>query len=723
MRRLLSVALAVTSVAAGLEKWTVDRILQVRQVGDVAISPDGRYVLYSLSGSVPAENRQYSDLYVVASDGSATRQLTRDDAKEESPRWTPDSRLVSYLAPDAQGKPQVRSVAPTGGAPTQWTSSPQGVRSYGWSPDGSRVWYAASEPKSNEQVAHEKEWGVVISPEEEWPERASLWVLDTATRQTRRLTDGRLAPGSPEWSPDGRTIAFLHAEGPGRPQQLHLAAADGAGPPRAVTHSAIGVNSFAWSPQSAQIAYVEGREDPPPYANYFRRQVFLGRGSVWWLDATSGRATRLTRQEYPGLARVVWSRGGKKLTFLAKPPGSQNDRRALEVMHILTLDGEVRTVAPGFDFLRGGIGSTWSKDDREIWFLNGERMGYNIFAVDAGSGAVRYVTTGQDCLSEVSYTRDFSRAAFVSENANTKPDVYVATLPEWRAARITDLNPEVRQYAHGPGEIIRYSSEGRQIEALLVKPPDFDPSRKYPLLLILHGGPTWYKKNDWRLHWEQQPIQVYAAEGYCLVFPNVRGSADYGPEFRQANYRDLGGGDFRDAMAAVDYLVGQGFVDENRLGVAGWSYGGFLTPAAITQTDRFKAAQFGAGIPSFEAMYSRLSTVEWIVHDNYGARPWEDGGMHLRESPLYSAHRVKTPTLIQHGEDDPRCPMGGAVLFYKALKSYGVPAVLEIYPKEGHGITGPLLKRRCLRRNLEWFNKWLKGDRTTSFEKPFPPAQ
>jgi len=200
----------------------------------------------------------------------------------------------------------------------------------------------------------------------------------------------------------------------------------------------------------------------------------------------------------------------------------------------------------------------------------------------------------------------------------------------------------------------------------------------------------------------------------------VRCSADYGLEFRLANVRDIGGGDYRDAMAAVDHLIRQGFIDENRLGVAGWSYGGYLVPAMLTKTNRFKAAQFGAGIPSFEAMYSRLSTVEWIVHENYGARPWESPQMQIQSSPLYSAWKVRTPVLIEHGEDDPRCPAGGSVLFYKALKSYGVPAVLEIYPKEGHGITGPLLRRRCLRRNLEWFNKWLKGDRNTSFERLFP---
>jgi dipeptidyl aminopeptidase/acylaminoacyl peptidase len=707
--KLLAI-LWLSTAAYALQKWTIDEILKLKQIGNPVISPDGRYVLYSLNGSVPAENRQYSDLYVVTTDGRATYRLTSSDAPEVSPQWAPDSKCVSYVSND-----QVWCVAPTGGQPVQLTSSQRGVQSYSWSPDGARLLYVVSESKSKEQLAHEKEWGVVISPEEEWPARASLWVLELATKQARQLADGNFAPGSPQWSPDGSKLAFLNRQ----PPQIYLADPSRTGP-WPVTFSSP-VRSFAWSPDGKTIAYITATEDPPPYLNYFPRQVFLGAGRLWLLDVASGQFRRLTEHEYPGLSRLLWSRDSRQLAFLAKPPGTAKDRTAIEVMYVVSVpDGQLRSLAPGFDFHRGALGLTWSADSREIWFVNGERMGYNVFAIAAASGQVRHVTTGQDCITEVTYTKDFSTAAFLFENVNTKPDLYATKLPRWQGTRITDLNPEVRNFAHGPGEIIRYPSEGRQIEALLIKPPDFDPSRKYPLLLILHGGPTWYKKNDWRPEWEQHPIQAYAAEGYCLIFPNVRGSADYGPDFRQANFHDLGGGDFRDAMATVDYLIRQGFIDQNRLGVAGWSYGGFLTPAITTKTDRFKAAQFGAGIPSFEAMYSRLSTVEWIVHENYGKRPWEDSQMHIQYSPLYSAMKVKTPTLIEHGEDDPRCPVGGSILFYKALKSYGVPAVLEIYPKEGHGITGPLLRRRCLRRNLDWFNKWLKGDKTTSFEKLFP---
>ncbi len=654
--------IALLLLAAALEKWTVDAALQVKQIADVAISASGKYVLYSLNWSIPAENRRCADLYVVTSDGGRTWRLTHDDGREAAPRWKEEA--VTYIS-----NGQVWRAAP-GAAPVQVTRAERGVRAYAWSRSGALL-YVSPEPKTPEQEAREREWGVVISPEEQWPERAGLWLQEDGP--ARRIAGGQLS--SPEFSPDGR---FAWLDG-GR---LMVGGAPVAGE----------VTFFAWAPGGGSIAYIVGKPRPEPYLNQFSRPVFQGTGSVWLWD---GRPRRVTA-DLPGAARLAWSRDGGRMAVLG------------ERMHIVSVSGEIREAAPGFDLYRGGAFMNWSADNREVWFLNGERMGYNMFAVNAATGELRHVTTGQDVMGEVSYTPDFSAAAFVRENVNTKPDIHVTGLPDWKGTKITDINPETRRYAHGRGEIIRYPSEGREIEALLIKPPDFDRAKKYPLILVIHGGPAWYKKNDWRPEWEQHPIQPYASAGFCLVFPNVRGSADYGAEFRKANFRDLGGGDFRDAMAAVDYLIGQGFVDPQRLGVAGWSYGGYLVPAIITKTDRFKAAQFGAGIPSFEAMYSRLSTVEWIVHENYGPRPWEDARMQIQDSPLYSAWKVKTPTLIEHGEEDPRCPVGGSILFYKALKFYGVPAELEIYPKEGHGITGPLLRRRCERRNLEWFTRWLK---------------
>jgi dipeptidyl aminopeptidase/acylaminoacyl peptidase len=445
---------------------------------------------------------------------------------------------------------------------------------------------------------------------------------------------------------------------------------------------------------------------------------------LWFYHPNEG-VKKMTEKPYPQLSSFKWSRDGNRLVFIANAPETADlkiyNRYIPLRMYVLSVtDGTVKTIADGMDFFRGGENLTWSGNDAELWFTNGEGVGYNLFAVDVASGTPRYVTTGKDCVSLASFSNDFTKIAFIRQNVNVKPDIYISDIATWNPHRITDLNTWIKDYDNEDGEIITYQSEGWEIEALLIKPPGFSPDKKYPLLLITHGGPNWHKLNEWLPDWEQYPLKAFAAEGYVMLFPNFRGSANYGVDFIKTTHHDLGGMDFRDAMRGVDYLLEQGFIDEDNMGVCGWSYGGFLTPSIITQTTRFKAAQFGAGLPSIEGMYASLWTVERILHKAFDVRPWENAATHIQYSPLYYANKVKTPTLIQHGDKDPRCPVGGAVLFYKALKSYGVPTVLEIYPEMGHSITDPLLYKRILTKNLEWFNKWLKDDKSTSFETIFP---
>ncbi len=699
--------------AGGVEKWKIDDIVRLKKIGSSVISPDGRFVLYSLSGSIPQANRQYSDLYVVTADGTKNVRLTEDGMLQASPQWIPGSDRVSFLAPDQRRRNQVWSISANGGVRTQVTAADGGVRSHTWSPSGAQLLYVTGVPRSAQRLAPDED-STVISFEDPRVPAAAVWLMDVAAKHVTRLAEGPIVAG-PRWSPDGRWVAFSMREPRGK-RRLFLSQAPTAA--HAVTPPDADVLSFAWAPNSKAIACVLVTEDPQPYLNFFTpSRMYPASGHVAVLSVPPGPSRDLFTEEYPGLSQLYWSRGSSKLVFAAKPPGTKDNRFATQRLYLVNANGSKPVpIGPPFDFFRGAPALAWSRDDQEIWFVEGERMGFNVLAVNTLSGQLRHVTRGQDCIGAVTYTSDFSTAAFVKHNFNLKPDIYVAKLPGWEARQITDVNPEVRHFEHGQGEIITYSSEGRILDGLLVKPPGFVPTRKYPLILVVHGGPAWSKKNEWSPEWECQPIQAYAAEGYILVFPNVRGSWHYGAEFRLANYGDLGGGDYRDAMAAVDYLIGQGYVDADRLGVAGWSYGGFLGAAIVTKTDRFKAAQIGGGFPSYEAMYGRLTSAEIVVHENYGKRPWEDPQMHIRDSPLYAAMKVKTPTLIVHGGNDDQCPASGSILFYRALKFYGVPAVLEIYPGEGHGIGSPLAHRRCLRRNLEWFNKWLKGDRNTSFE-------
>ncbi|MFC2087371.1 prolyl oligopeptidase family serine peptidase [Bacteroidota bacterium] len=709
------------------KKWTIDEIMNRKRLSSPELSPDGRYILYRISYWDLDKERTFSEYYTITSDGSKTQQLKQ---ALRSQQWMPDSKLISYLSPgNENGKrvTQVMGVQPDGKGEKLLTTVENNFISYTWSPKATHFFYVSDGPANENKISYEKEWGVVISPEEpKWAEYKSLWLASIKTGSSTKVYTGNFLTGSVQWSPDGKSIAFLSHGSNNRPPELYIAAIDGIEKPKAVTNSGIGVRYFSWSPDGKSIAYSVAEEDPPVYANFFYddpRNLYyddphLGPAEIWNYDVSSGSSRRVSNEEFPELTEFFWSNDSKKLVFLL---GADDSEPSITHMYILSIvDGNVKHIARGTDFYRGGRSITWLKDDSEIWFLNGERMGYNIFSVDVSSGEVHHVTEGQDYIKSVNYSNDFSLVSFTKENANTKPDIYVSKTTDWNLRKITDVIPEIHDFANPKTEIIQYRSDGWTIDALLIKPPDFDPGKKYPLLLITHGGPAWYKLNEWCPEWEEQPLHAYAAEGYCMVFPNVRGSANYGLEFRNANFHDFGGCDVRDALRAVDYLLDQGFIDEDKMGTCGWSYGGYMTPAIITRTDRFKAAQFGAGLPSFEAMYSLMSTVEFVIDRNFGSYPWDDAQMQIQYSPLYSAMKVKTPTLIQHGDKDPRCPVAGSILFYKALKSYNVPVVLEIYPEQGHHVIDPLLHKRCLTKNLEWFNKWIKGDTNTSFERLFP---
>lgn len=717
--------------ASTLKKWTIDDILRTEQLISAEISPDGKYVFYQSGFTrdgypAPPSKFQTSSIRsgeVVELD--IRYALTSADPKNKLFRWSPDSKWISYFANPAKQSTtvQVYRISPTGGKPQAVTHAMQRVSDYAWSPDASTLLYVTVLPPSAEETAYRTQWGRVVSPEEkQWPLRKQIWIKELKSGKVRCLPDTLVLTGCPQWSADGKQIAFIHTATGAQPQLFSI---DTHFTEKAKQISAAdkGVRFFAWAPHNNAIAYITAGVETQPYVNYHDGSYLLP-GTLWLHDSDQGNIC-LTETAYPQLSRFVWSRNGKQVVFIANAPETAtlkcyNRYIPLQMYVLSVVDRKIKNIAQGMDFFRGGESITWSNDDTEIWFTNGEGVGYNLFAANVANGSVRRITTGQDCISLTSFSNDFTQATFIRQNVNTKPDIHAVDLPDGNPRRITDINPWVKDYDNEHGEIITYPSEGWKIEALLIKPPGFDPSKKYPLLLVTHGGPNWHKLNEWLPDWEQQPLKAYAAEGYVLLFPNFRGSANYGSEFIKTTHYDLGGMDFRDVMRGVDYLLEQGFIDEKRMGVCGWSYGGFLTPAIISQTTRFKAAQFGAGLPSIEGMYASLWTVERILHKAFDDRPWENGAMHIQYSPLYHSNKVKTPTLIQHGEKDPRCPVGGAILFYKALKSYGVPTVLELYPEMGHSITNPLLYKRILTKNLEWFNKWLKDDTSTSFERIFP---
>jgi len=258
-------------------------------------------------------------------------------------------------------------------------------------------------------------------------------------------------------------------------------------------------------------------------------------------------------------------------------------------------------------------------------------------------------------------------------------------------------------------ELLRYRSpDGFDLEGLVVKPRNYEKGKRYPLLVIVHGGPAGVFNYAFTPRRGAYPVHAFAEQGYVIFLPNPRGSGNYGEKFRQANIKDWGYGDYRDIMQGVDELIKQGVADPERMGEMGWSYGGYMTSWIVTQTDRFKAVSMGAGLSNLISMYG-VTDIPEFSEAYFGGPPWEDMQGYLRSSAMNFVQNAKTPTLIQHGQEDRRVPISQGEEFYRALTARGVPVEMVVYPRQPHGIQEPRLIKDSLERNLAWFNKWVLG--------------
>jgi dipeptidyl aminopeptidase/acylaminoacyl peptidase len=277
--------------------------------------------------------------------------------------------------------------------------------------------------------------------------------------------------------------------------------------------------------------------------------------------------------------------------------------------------------------------------------------------------------------------------------------------------KLTDHNPQVKDLALGRGEVIRWrSKDGMEIEGLLIHPVGFKPGQRYPLLAGIHGGPSGVWTQNFPAGWGNY-AHVWAGKGWLVFLPNVRGSSGYGEKLLLANVRDWGGGDFQDIQTGLDDLVERGIADPDKLGQTGWSYGGYMTAWTLTQTPRFKAVMVGAGLTNMFSMYS-TNDLQRILEGYFGAAPWNDLEAYRRASAMSFIKQAKTPTLIMHGSEDKRVPIGQAQELYMGLRKNNVPVQMVLYPREGHGLSEPRHQLDKMRREYAWFAKHVLGKET-----------
>jgi dipeptidyl aminopeptidase/acylaminoacyl peptidase len=295
---------------------------------------------------------------------------------------------------------------------------------------------------------------------------------------------------------------------------------------------------------------------------------------------------------------------------------------------------------------------------------------------------------------------------FVSEAPDRPPEAWVTELSSFEPVQVSRVQSGTRTPV-GQTDVIRWNApDGEEVEGLLTYPEGYSPDRPVPLLVIVHGGPTGVFTQSYLGTAYQYPTAVFASEGYAVLRPNPRGSSGYGREFRYANYEDWGGGDYEDILAGVDAVIEMGVADPDRLGVMGWSYGGYMTSWIVTQTNRFRAASIGAALPNLIS-FSGTSDVPGFIPDYFGGEYWEIPERWQAHSPLHHVGGTTTPSLIQHGEEDVRVPVGQAYEFHNALVRQGVESKLVVYPRQPHGIREPKLLLDAMTRNLEWFERWV----------------
>jgi dipeptidyl aminopeptidase/acylaminoacyl peptidase len=560
-----------------------------------------------------------------------------------------------------------------------------------WSPDSSQIAFLSNAGSDQEQIA----------------------VAAAGSLKARRLTQLKGYITAVRWSPDGKELAFLYAENGsgGGPleavpaqtgaigseihnQRLAVISATG-GEAHQVSPANLNIYEYDWSPDGDRFAAIAA--PGPADNNWWTAQLYV-------LDRKSGEM-KVVHKPPPQrqLAVPRWSPDGKRIAFIG---GLMSDQGFLggDIFITSSEGGQARDLTPGIGASPSGL--SW-QNDRELIFTESIDGGGAIAKLDVDSGRTEMLWKGSETLHQdgnfpnLSLAKDGRTSAVIRSSWEQPPEIWSGPIGQWQ--QVTRENAE-QQPLWGKAESITWKNEGFRIQGWLVYPRHFDPAKHYPMVVEIHGGPASLKSPSWPgSHFD---ISVMAGLGYFVFFPNPRGSYGAGEDFTKANVKDFGSGDLRDILTGVDTVLTKVPVDEDRIGVAGWSYGGFMTMWTVTQTKRFRAAVAGAGIANWLSYYGENSIDEWML-PYFGAAVYDDPAVYAKSSPITFIKHVKTPTLVVVGERDGECPAPQSFEFWHALKTLGVPSQLVVYAGEGHSFHEAKDRLDVLRRTLAWFDKYL----------------
>ncbi len=673
MKRSLFLLLLVSHCAFSQHVPTFEQVISLRSVGNVVLSPDGKSAVYTVQTTDWDNNRYDTELWMWR-EGSEPFQLTNNTRNSSmAPEFSPDGKWISFLS-DRGNKNQVYLMRTDGGEPHAITREEEGISFYEWHPSGTQLIFVKSEKEDKQKKDREKRYGAFEADDKEFT-RSHLWQIDVKPD----LMD-------PSEFPCYETVDSLKVKAGciQLPKSQRL------------TEGNFTVTSFVVSPDGKSIAF---GHQPDPLINSFMKS------DISIVTIAEKKITPLVTHASSD-ALEDWSPDSKHVLFTSN--GTDTTSNFYTNSRLFSIDVTTRVVKPlaknldedlgGFTWTKTGIySSVWNKTKRHL------------YKIDPATGNYATVITAPEQVYGFSFSQDGNKIAFVGRRDDQLNEVFVSSINTPQPQQITKFTNQVADWKVAQSEVISWKSkDGKTIEGVLHKPANYDPSKKYPLLVVIHGGPTGIDTPT-PVPGYVYPILQWLDKGCLVLRPNYRGSAGYGEAFRSLNVKNLGVGDMWDVMSGVEYLDKKGMIDKTKMGSMGWSQGGYISAFLTTNTEAFKAISVGAGISNWMTYYVNTD-IHPFTRQYLKATPWSDEAIYKKTSPMTNINKAKTPTLIQHGEYDRRVPIANAYELLQGLRDKNVPAELVVYKGFGHGINKPKERLAATWHNWQWFNKYVWGE-------------
>jgi dipeptidyl aminopeptidase/acylaminoacyl peptidase len=664
----------------------VDDAFEIRDVRDPQITDDGKWVAYTVSTPSLKKDKTETRVWMTPAAGGDAVVMTAEDVSSSHPRWSPDGKYLAFLSSRNQGKAQVWLLNRMGGEAQRLTDTAQDVGDFVWAPDSKRLVLILQDPTPEElEEAKAKEKDKPGNDDKDKDKDK-----DKDAKPKKPNTPPPFVIDRYRFKTD--TIGYLDR------RRTHLYVFDVA------TKAAVQVTSGdyddeepAWSPDSKLLAFRSNRSTPDPDRTYDT--------NIWVVAADNAdkgaHPTQVTTN--PGEdEEPSWSPDGKWITYVTKLDPKLFQYATRHVAVSPAAGGQAKVLTLAFD--RMSRVPRFSPDGQFIYFIADDDGSVNLFRIPSAGGEITRAISGHVVAANYTLAKSGEIAAQIT-TMDRPAEISVTATSGGPLTRITHVNDAfMAKVKVVTPEYVKFrSKDGTTVAGYLYKPVDYVAGKKYPTLLIPHGGPVGAYYGDFNHFW-----QLLAANEYVVLEPNPRGSSGYGQDFCKAIFADWGNKDFQDDMAMVDYAIAQGVADPDKLGVGGWSYGGISVDFIIAQTTRFKAAISGAGSALFASLYGHDQYI--LDYEVELGRPWETRAVWDKISPFYNVEKITTPTLFMGGDIDWNVPIVGGEQMYQALKSLGRETELVVYPGEYHGFKTPSHIKDRLERFLSWYAHYVKAD-------------